>query len=144
MPKSRHGDCRAYVFKEMSMTDKHTQEQAPHSNMQKDPSHWVTGDEPMTGAQRSYLTTLSEEAGQPVDENLTKAQASQKIEELQAMTGRGNQAGAHSDAASGQANDNPLESFGRSVTDAVVGSEPPPRQADEGSGAPQQSTGPGV
>ena len=44
------------------MTDKQTQAQAEHSNMEKDPSNWVTGDEPMTGAQRSYLKTLCEEA----------------------------------------------------------------------------------
>ena len=71
------------------MTDKQTQSMAPESNMQKDPDQWVTGDEPMTGAQRSYLKTLSEEAKQPVDENLTKAEASKKIDELQEVTGRG-------------------------------------------------------
>jgi hypothetical protein len=41
------------------MTDKHTQQQAAGSNMEKDPDDWVTGDEPMTGAQRSYLKTLA-------------------------------------------------------------------------------------
>ena len=71
------------------MTDKQTQAHAGESNMEKDPSQWVTGDEPMTGAQRSYLKTLSEEAKQPFDETLTKAQASRRIDELQAMTGRG-------------------------------------------------------
>jgi Protein of unknown function (DUF3072) len=50
---------------------------------------WTTGEEPMTGAQRSYLKTLSEEAGEPFDEHLTKAQASKRIEELQQKTGRG-------------------------------------------------------
>ena len=30
----------------------------------KDPEEWVTGDEPMTGAQRSYLDTLAREAGE--------------------------------------------------------------------------------
>jgi hypothetical protein len=59
------------------------------SNTEKDPSDWVTGDEPMTGAQRSYLETLSQEAGEEMDPNLTKAQASQKIDELQGKTGRG-------------------------------------------------------
>jgi hypothetical protein len=73
----------------MSMTDKHVQSEADQSNMQKDPQDWVTGDEPMTGAQKSYLKTLSEEAGEPFDEQLTKAQASQRIEELQERTGRG-------------------------------------------------------
>jgi hypothetical protein len=71
------------------MADKQTQEQADKSNMIKDPEDWTTGDEPMTGAQRSYLKTLSEEAKEPFDENLTKAQASKRIEELQQKTGRG-------------------------------------------------------
>lgn len=71
------------------MTDKRTQAQADHSNMEKDPADWVTGDEPMTGAQRSYLKTLSEEAKEPFDDNLSKAQASRRIDELQARTGRG-------------------------------------------------------
>jgi hypothetical protein len=48
-----------------------------------------TGDEPMTGAQDSYLHTLAREAGESVDEQLTKAEASKKIEELQEVTGRG-------------------------------------------------------
>lgn len=63
----------------------------PVGNAVKDPSDWTTGDEPMTGAQASYLKTLSEEAGDPqaYDENLTKAQASEKIDELQGKTGRG-------------------------------------------------------
>ena len=70
------------------MTDKRTQEQAEESNMIKDPDDWTTGDEPMTGAQRSYLTTLAQEAGEEVDENLTKAEAAKKIDELQQLTGR--------------------------------------------------------
>ena len=57
--------------------------------MAKDPDQWVPGDEPMTGAQRSYLKTLSEEAHEPFDENLTKAEASKRIDELQRKTGRG-------------------------------------------------------
>jgi hypothetical protein len=71
------------------MTDRHTQEQADESNMQKDPDDWVTGDEAMTGAQKSYLKTLSEEAKVEFDESLTKAEASKKIDELQEKTGRG-------------------------------------------------------
>ena len=59
------------------------------SNMKKDPDDWTTGDEEMTGAQRSYLKTLSEEAGEEPQENLTKAEAAKKIEELQEKTGRG-------------------------------------------------------
>ena len=60
-----------------------------NSNMIKDPEDWVTGDEEMTGAQRSYLQTLCEEAGEEFDPNLTKAEASKRIEELQQQTGRG-------------------------------------------------------
>lgn len=59
------------------------------SNTIKDPDNWTTGDEKMTGAQHSYLTTLSTEAGEEFDENLTKAEASKRIEELQHKTGRG-------------------------------------------------------
>ena len=59
------------------------------SNMIKDPDEWKTGDEDMTGAQRSYLQTLADEAGEDVDLNLTKAEASKRIEELQQKTGRG-------------------------------------------------------
>jgi hypothetical protein len=71
------------------MTDKTTQERAPGSNMEKDPDEWTTGDEPMTGAQRSYLKTLCEEARVPFDDTLTKAAASKRIDELQEITGRG-------------------------------------------------------
>ena len=62
---------------------------AENSNMIKDPDDWKTGDEEMTGAQRSYLQTLADEAGEEVDMNLTKAEASKRIEELQQKTGRG-------------------------------------------------------
>ena len=58
-------------------------------NPEKDPDDWTTGDEPMTGPQRSYLETLTREAGEPFDESLTKADASKRIDELQARTGRG-------------------------------------------------------
>ena len=71
------------------MTDKKTQESAEESNTIKNPDDWTTGDEPMTGAQRSYLKTLSEEAKAEFDENLTKAEASKRIDELQQQTGRG-------------------------------------------------------
>jgi hypothetical protein len=59
------------------------------TNTRKDPDEWVTGGESMTGAQASYLKTLSEEAGEPFDGQLTKAEASKKIDELQSETGRG-------------------------------------------------------
>lgn len=55
----------------------------------KDPEDWVTGDEPMTGAQRSYLETLAREAGETLPGDLTKAQASEHIDRLQQATGRG-------------------------------------------------------
>lgn len=71
------------------MTDKQTQAHSFDSNMEKNPKDWVTGDEAMTGAQQSYLKTLSEEAKVPFDDKLTKAQASERIDELQAVTGRG-------------------------------------------------------
>ena len=71
------------------MTDQKTQAQAEHSNMEKDPADWVTGDESMTGVQRSYLKTLSEAAKEPFDESLSTVQASRRIDELQARTGRG-------------------------------------------------------
>ncbi|KAA2238836.1 DUF3072 domain-containing protein [Chitinophaga agrisoli] len=63
--------------------------QNPQGNAAKDPDQWTTGDEPMTAAQRSYLHTLATEAKEEIDENMTKAQASKKIEELQEKTGRG-------------------------------------------------------
>lgn len=59
------------------------------SNTVKNPDEWTTGAEPMTGAQQSYLKTLSDEAGEELDANLTKAEASKKIDELQHKTGRG-------------------------------------------------------
>ena len=59
------------------------------SNREKDPDDWTTGDEPMTGAQASYLKTLCEEAGEPFEEGLSKAEASKRIDALQDKTGRG-------------------------------------------------------
>ena len=61
----------------------------PTGNAEKDPDDWTTGDEKMTGAQASYLKTLSEEAGEEFDETLTKADASKRIDALQEQTGRG-------------------------------------------------------
>jgi Protein of unknown function (DUF3072) len=58
----------------------------PPSNTEKDPDDWVSGDEPMTGAQASYLKTLAEQAHEPdaFSENLTKAEASKRIDALKA------------------------------------------------------------
>jgi len=62
--------------------------QHPTGNAVKDPEDWVTGDEPMTGAQASDVQTLCEQAGEEFDETLTKAQASERIDALQEKTGR--------------------------------------------------------
>ncbi len=60
------------------MTDKNS----VTTQAEKDPSDWVTGDEPATGAQQSYLETLTRQTDEEVPEDLTKAEASQKIDEL--------------------------------------------------------------
>jgi len=62
--------------------------QAPQENPEKDTSDWVTGDEPMTGPQRSYVHTLAQEARRDVPDDMTKAQASELIDELRQQTGR--------------------------------------------------------
>lgn len=72
---------------------KHEQAHLDHNqvvggNVEKNPDDWVSGEEPMTGAQMSYLKTLSEEAGEKFDEKLTKAEASKKIDEMKAELGR--------------------------------------------------------
>lgn len=64
----------------------------PDNSASKDPADWVTGDEPMTGPQRSYLDTLAREAGEELPADLTKAQASEHIDRLQQATGRGESA----------------------------------------------------
>jgi uncharacterized damage-inducible protein DinB len=73
-------------MKETEMAD---QDELRGSNLEKDPDEWKTGDEPMTGAQASYLKTLSDQANEAFDEALTKAEASRRIDELQQRTGRG-------------------------------------------------------
>ena len=70
------------------MVDPKTQRRGRTSNLEKDPEEWTTGDEPMTGAQRSYLKTLCEEAGEAFDAELTKAEASERIDALQERVGR--------------------------------------------------------
>ena len=71
------------------MSDTENPKTHPTSNAEKDPDDWTTGDEPMTGAQASYLKTLSEEAHEAFDDGLTKADASKRIDALQEKTGRG-------------------------------------------------------
>jgi hypothetical protein len=71
---------------------------------------WVTGDEPMTGPQRSYLETLAREAGEEVPDELTKAEASRLIDRLQRTTGRGSDQStgrSTGDLASGSTVDEP-------------------------------------
>ena len=59
-----------------------------HGPVEKDPEDWATGDEPMTGPQESYLSTLAREAGEEVPDNLSKAEASEMIDKLQDLSER--------------------------------------------------------
>jgi hypothetical protein len=79
----------------MTDSNTHSDEQQPetlggaqHNTTEKDPEQWVTGDEPMTGAQRSYLDTLARQAGEELSADLTKAEASEHIDRLQDKTDR--------------------------------------------------------
>jgi hypothetical protein len=58
-------------------------------NTQKEPKDWISGEDPMTGAQASYLKTLAEQAHKPIpnSNNLTKAEASELIDELRLQAG---------------------------------------------------------
>lgn len=67
------------------MTDKNT---ANDPTAEKDPDTWVTGGEPATGPQKSYLETLASESGREVPEDLTKADASKMIDDLQGQSPR--------------------------------------------------------
>ena len=60
----------------------------PDAGLNRDPEDWVTGDEPMTAAQRSYLDTLAREAGEELPADLNKAEASKHIDRLQQRSGR--------------------------------------------------------
>lgn len=60
---------------------------AQDSALEKDPSEWVSGDDPMTESQRSYLDTLAKQAGEELPANLTKAQASEHIDRLRGQQG---------------------------------------------------------
>jgi uncharacterized damage-inducible protein DinB len=78
------------------------------ASLQRDPEHWKTGDEPMTAAQASYLRTLAEEAGEPFDAQLTKAEAAERIDALRARVGRVAR-GEHPAAASSGLKKDPAE-----------------------------------
>jgi Protein of unknown function (DUF3072) len=80
---SRFGE-RGFGYMRGMANDKASQRPA-----EKNTEDWVTGDEPMTGPQRSYLETLAREAGEEVGDDLTKAEASERIEQLQRKTDRG-------------------------------------------------------
>ncbi|WP_353888653.1 DUF3072 domain-containing protein [uncultured Corynebacterium sp.] len=60
---------------------------AQDGNLEKDPSDWVSGDDPATEAQKSYIDSLAKQAGEQIPANLTKAQASEHIERLKKLTG---------------------------------------------------------
>ena len=62
---------------------------SPASNLEKDPDDWVSGDDPMTEAQASYLKTLSEQAHDPetFSDKLSKAEASKRIDALKQELG---------------------------------------------------------
>ena len=66
-----------------------TDQDSTAQNPEKDPEDWVTGEEPATGPQLSYLSTLAQQAGESVPDGITKADASKLIDELQQKTGRG-------------------------------------------------------
>jgi Protein of unknown function (DUF3072) len=72
----------------MSRKSDKKQQSDRQTNAIKDPDEWTTGEEPMTGAQESYLHTLATEAREEVEPDLTKAEASKRIDELQQKTGR--------------------------------------------------------
>jgi hypothetical protein len=73
---------------EEQMSDNPKKVAVEGSNLEKDPDDWVTGEEPMTGAQASYLKTLCEEAHQEFTPELTKAEASKRIDALREQTGK--------------------------------------------------------
>jgi Protein of unknown function (DUF3072) len=83
------------TIKHLVMSKENNKERMQNTNMDNDsntvknPDEWTTGGEEMTGAQRSYLRTLAQEAGEKLNEDMTKAEASKKIDELQHKTGRG-------------------------------------------------------
>jgi uncharacterized damage-inducible protein DinB len=104
------------------MANRHTAPNPPKAtgNTIKDPEDWTTGDEPMTGAQRSYLQTLCQEANEPLDETLTKAQAAERIEALQQKTGRGTGADRSPSPRDSEATGNPV----KDPEDWTTGDEP--------------------
>ena len=91
----------------------------PQRSPEKPVDEWVTGDEPMTGPQQSYLETLAREAGEEVPADLTKAQASEMIDRLQATTGRGQ------DSSSSSTSSAPASTSARSTSEEIANEELP-------------------
>ena len=103
--------------------------------LQRDPQDWKTGDEPMTEAQSSYLRTLSEEAGEPFDDGLTKAQASERIDELQGRSPRLNDSEGGSSSASSTGSNEPGQpildhELGPDDIEDLSGDSPPGQNSD--------------
>ena len=92
-PRSRFRLGAAARAARVAATYRRAMTQTSEPDPSKPTGEWVTGDEPMTGPQHSYLQTLAREAGEELPEGLTKAQASELIERLQEVTGRGRPAG---------------------------------------------------
>ncbi len=76
------------MAKDAQHGEEHNTKLHPEGNAEKDPKDWVTGDEPMTGAQASYLKTLCEETGEEFRDDITKAQASEMIDRLKEKSPR--------------------------------------------------------
>lgn len=96
-------------------------------NAEKPVEDWVTGDEPMTGPQRSYLETLAREAGEDVPDGLTKAEASQMIDRLQQRTSR---VGTERGDVQGGDSTAPIEDIAdQGIVDQQAAAEVPPHDA---------------
>jgi hypothetical protein len=82
------GDVLAYALQPIPTMNSQDNRADTDAGLQRDPDEWKTGDEAMTAAQRSYLETLSREAGETFDDSLSKAEASKRIDELRQRSPR--------------------------------------------------------
>jgi hypothetical protein len=101
------------------MTEKRTPNAPQRGTVGNDLYQGAIGGEPMTGVQRSYLHTLAQKAGQPVDDSLTRAQANKRIEELHAMTGQ-KFSTATSEEELEREDEGVLDSLGRAISAPVL------------------------
>lgn len=86
---ARPAETLACVLRSVRLMRKSTtNNDTEQPGLQRDPDEWKTGDEPMTGAQRSYLETLCRETGEEFDDRLSKADASKRIDELRERSPR--------------------------------------------------------